>query len=873
MPVKRRAEAPPVATSDLLRKTLQTARDELIAQTRLARGGFDALTRYSEQVDELIRRVYLDASNTTDKPVALVAVGGYGRKQMCLYSDIDLLILFEESIGAPEERFLKALLHPLWDLRLDLGHHVREFDDSREVENGNPEYLVALLDARYLDGDAELFERFHKACLSPGSPWQDPTEAALRTLIEQRHAQHNRTLYQLEPDVKDSPGALRDVSAVRMTTRLRGAELPQTVQAGRVDEAEDFLLRIRSILHLERGRNLNVLTHELQEGVAKTFGSPGERLERQVETLMSTYFHHARIISRALGASLKSQTPTPAPLPTPIGSDLERRENEVSFVDGTRASLRPRTWLRAFEAALARDCGVSEQVLTCIERHGERYAPERFFQTDDERDLLLRVLQPRSGLYARLSEMHDSGLLGRMFPEFQKIYCLVIRDFYHKYTVDEHTLRTIRNLESLCDPRTHSRRRFAGLLAELPAPELLVLALLFHDVGKWTNKNHAEESVRMALAAFRRIRLPERDITTVEFLIRHHLQMSTAAFRHDTEDPEVVQQFARLVGTEQRLKLLCLLTLVDIEAVGPDVMTPWKEELLWQLYVDTYNRLTLGYGDEVIDATASSLDELVRLRPDDVSKPDIEQFVEGLPQRYLRFVDKQNVYEHVRLSCNLRPSELHCSLEQRDSIWELTVVSIDQPRLFSRICGVLSYFGMDILRGQAMTNRQGRAFDIFQFTDREKFLELNPSAKPELAKLLEDVVAGREDIDRTLLPKSRGLARRGPARVRLVVHFDNEYSERFSILEIVAQDAWGLLYRISRVISRHECDIELVLMSTEGNRAIDVFHLTKNDVKLLAEDAAHLQAELETVLRESNEADQGDREAEQGSATSRTPLR
>ena len=865
MPVERPREASPaVSASDLRKKALQTARDELIAQTRLARGGFDALARYSERVDEIVRRVYLEARDLIDMPVALVAVGGYGRKQLCLYSDIDLLILFENPIRAAEERFLKAILHPLWDLRLDLGHHVREFSDSQEVETGNPEYLVALLDARYLDGDPELFERFHKACLNPESAWRDPTEAALRSLIEQRHAQHNRTLYQLEPDVKDSPGALRDASAVRMMTRLRGAGLPQGVQAGRVDEGEDFLLRIRSILHVERGRNLNVLTHELQEGVAQTFGSPGEPLERQVEALMSTYFHHARIVSRALDASLKSHKPALTTPPTPIGTDLERRENEVSFVDGTRASLRPRMWLRAFEVALARDCGVSEQVLTCIERHGERYSPERFFPTDDERDLLLRVLQPRASLYARLSEMHDSGLLGRMFPEFQKIYCHVTRDFYHKYTVDEHTLRTIRNLESLCNPSTRSRRRFAGLLAELPSPELLVLALLFHDVGKWTNKNHAEESVRMALGALRRIRLPEHDIATVEFLIRHHLQMSTAAFRRDTEDPEVVQQFARLVGTEQRLKLLCLLTLADVEAVGPDVMTPWKEELLWQLYVDTYNRLTLGYGDEVIDATTSSLAELIRSRPDDVSKTDLERFIEGLPQRYLRFVDSQNVYEHVRLSGNLRPSELRCSLEQKDSIWELTVVSVDQPRLFSRVCGVLSYFGMDILRGQAMTNRQGLALDIFQFTDREKFLELNPSAKPELAKLLEDVVAGREDIDRTLLPKSRGLARRGPARVQSVVHFDNEYSERFSILEIVAQDAWGLLYRISRVISRHECDIELVLMSTEGNRAIDVFHLTKNDSKLRAEDAARLRAELETVLRESDEADQGDRATEQG---------
>ena len=856
--------ASPETATETLRQMLQTARDELTAETRLARGGAEAVARYSARVDDLIRDLYREARDQTETPVALVAIGGYGRNQLCLHSDIDLLVLFTDPIGAAEKRFLKSMLHPLWDLRLDLGHHVRELVDFGQVETDNPEYLVALRDARWLDGDRAVFDRFTDVCLGPGSEWLDPTLAALRDLIEQRYGQHNRTLYHLEPDVKDSPGALRDVSAMRMISKLTGSHGLPGIPVGRVDEAEDFMLRIRSILHLERGRNLNILSHELQEVAAQWFEAHGEPLKRQVEALMSTYFHHARIISRGLGSSLKSLAPAVASDPVPIGDDLVRRENEISFTDGTRASLRPRMWLSAFEAALAEECAVSEQVLTCIERHGERYSPERFFPTTDERDRLLRVMRPRPGLYARLSEMHDTGLLGRIFPEFQKIYCHVIRDFYHKYTVDEHTLLTIRNVESLCNLTTGSRERFAGLLRELPVPELLVLALLFHDVGKWTNKNHAEEGVRMALGALRRIKLPEPDIATVEFLIRHHLQMSTAAFRRDADDPEVVRQFARLVGTEQRLKLLCLFTLADVGAVSPDVMTPWKEELLWQLYVDTYNRLTLGYGDEVIDATATSLDELLAGRPDDVSTEALETFVEGLPQRYLRFVDRPHVYDHVRLSRDLQPSEVHCTLEQKESVWELTVVSVDQPRLFSNICGVLSYFGMAILRGQAMTNRQGLVVDIFQFADQEQFFELNQSARPELTKLLAEVVAGREDIDQTILPKARGLARKRQVRVRSVVHFDNDYSKRFSILEIVTQDTWGLLYRVSRVISRHECDIEFVLISTEGDRAIDVFHLKKGDAKLSPDDVERLQADLESVVKETDEATQGNRPTEQG---------
>lgn len=844
------AQALPTATTNSLHPILHSARDELTAKTVLARAGLDSLARYSEHLDDIVRRIYLSARDCTDTPVVLVALGGYGRKQLCLHSDIDLLLLFAEPIGSAEEQFLKSMLHPLWDLRLDVGHHLREIADLEQPDINNPEFLVSLLEARYLDGDTALFEQLTRICNSSKAPWRDPILKALLNLIEQRHAQFNRTLYQLEPDVKNAPGALRDVSAIRMIGQLLDLHRHPNLDIGKVSEAEDFLLRIRSILHLDRRRNLNVLSHELQETAAKLFGSPGEQLARQVETLMSTYFHHARIINRALKSSLKALATEPDVPAVPLADGLERRGNEISFADGTRASLRPRTWLQPFEAALETKCVASEQMLTCIERHGERYSPEQFFPTTEQRDLLLRVLRPRPGLYARLSEMHDRGLLGRMFPEFQRIYCLVIRDFYHKYTVDEHTLLTIHNLESLCNPKNQSRRRFAGLLAEVAAPELLVLALLFHDVGKWTNKNHSEEGVRMALGALRRIRLPERDISTVEFLIRHHLKMSTAAFRRDTEDPAVVTQFAKLVGTEERLKLLCLLTLADVGAVGPDVMTPWKEELLWRLYVDTYNRLTLEYGDDIIDTTTISLAELQKTRPDDISQEDLMAFLEGYPQRYLRVVDQSRIYEHVRLSRNLQPAEVHSALIKTDAAWELSTIAVDQPGLFANVCGVLSYFGMNILRGQAMTNDHGIVLDIFQFGDQEGYLRLNQTAESQITKLLGDVVAGRTDIESRLQGRQHAKEiKRQLKRVTPVIRFNDHYSRRFTVLEIVAENAWGLLYHISRTISSQTCDIELVLISTEGAQAIDVFHLTQNGEKLSDSVQHSLAKALESILK------------------------
>ncbi|MCY4026523.1 MAG: HD domain-containing protein [Acidobacteria bacterium] len=838
---------------DNSRARLDEARTAVVAETERARAGLAVLARYSGEVDAIVQEIYESAREETATPVALLAIGGYGRRQLCLHSDIDLMIAFDGRIGAAEERFLRAVLHPLWDLRLEVGHQVRELGDLAQVEADNPEFLLAILEARFVAGSRETFDRVAATCLGAGSIWREPMRRALVELTGQRHAQFNRTVFQLEPDVKDSPGSLRDATAIRLLADLDdGGGRSVGYHPGRVREAEDFLLRIRSILHLERKRNYNGLGYELQETVAARFGSPGDQPRRQVEALMSTYFHHAQTVARALAASLRSLQAPEADEVSPLGDELERAWDGMRFTDGTRASLRPRTWLHPFEAALDADAPVSDQALTCIERHGKRYAPERFFVSTDDRDRLLRILRPRPGLYDRLSEMHGCGLLGRMFPEFQKVYCLVIRDFYHKYTVDEHTLQTIRSLEGLCAPKTRSRKRFATLLAELPNPELLVLALLFHDVGKWTNRNHSEEGVRMAAGAMRRIKLPEASFATVEFLIRHHLSMSVAAFRRDVDDPDVVAQFARLVGTEQRLKLLCLMTLVDVDAVAPEVMNPWKEELLWRLYVETYNRLTLEYGDEVIDEATRTLEDFTARRPGDIKEAEVTAFLEGFPQRYLRLVDRSTVYDHVRLSRNIERGDVHCALEEKGSAWELSAVTFDQPRLFADICGVLSHYGMDILRGQAMTNQGGVVLDLFQFADAEGYLRMNPTAPDELTGTLRDVVAGRLDIDAKL--RARDRPARSAAPIKPVIHFENHRSPRFTVLEIIARNGWGLLYRVSRAISNQGCDIDLVLIATEGTRAIDVFHLTRAGRKLTNREQDELRAELETTLAGGRES-------------------
>jgi [protein-PII] uridylyltransferase len=828
---------------------LAAAREALSAATLRGDAGREALAAYAGAVDTLVAELFTDALGGTPQAVVL-ALGGYGRRHLCLHSDVDLLVLFGGPLSASHEGALGELLHPLWDLGLAVGHQVRELNDFARIEADNPEFLLALVDARPIAGDRDLFDRLmarvHRADLHAH------VLEALLALTDERHAPFNATFYQLEPDVKEAPGALRDLAAVRAIAGLTDPALLQQgpSDAARLDEAEEFLLRVRSVLHLDARRNQNVLSHPMQERVAALLGYPGAQPQARVEHLMGDYFRHARGVARWLEWIRRVA-------PVPVGPNLVSGSDGVRFTDGAAAS-QPERWIAAFQAAIDAGAAVSDDTLASIQQHADRYSARDFFPDAARQSAWLEFLKPRPGLYARLSQMHDSGLLGRILPEFGAITCRVVRDFYHKYTVDEHTLLAIRTLERLAapappGPAPHGRERFASLLQDLERPELLVLALLLHDVGKSGDEEHVAESVRLARGVFDRIALPAEARAEVEFLIANHLQMSTVAFRRDTEDPETVRRFAALVGVEERLKMLALLTLADVDAVSLETLTPWKAELLWRLYVDTYNQLTLGYADELIDQSQSEVAQAVGARHPDLPAEEISRFLDGLPRRYLQLFDQAAIARHVRLARDIHPDAVHVSLEPRGPAWELTVVTLDKPFLFSNISGVLSSFGMDILRGHAMTSPHGLVLDVFQFTDRERFLELNPGARDEFVGVLEKVVSGLVDVTARLRGREQSPVHVRPRRVTPVVYCDNHASQRYTIVEIVADDALGLLYRISRVMSQQGCDVDLVLIATEGHKAIDVFHITQAGAKLSSAAQDALVARLQRLLEEDHE--------------------
>jgi [protein-PII] uridylyltransferase len=269
---------------------------------------------------------------------------------------------------------------------------------------------------------------------------------------------------------------------------------------------------------------------------------------------------------------------------------------------------------------------------------------------------------------------------------------------------------------------------------------------------------------------------------------------------------------------------------------------------LWRLYVDTYNYLTQRYADDIIERNQADLTEVLQGLPDDMTEGELRLFLEGFPRRYLQMFARDAIYQHVRLARDIKPQELHLSLEQNEAVWTLAVATLDRPFLFSNICGVLASFGMNILRGHAFTTPSGLVLDVFQFTDEERFLELNRDAHRQVLSVLQDVVSGKAEVTALLRGREQSVFQRKMPRFSPVVRADNETSGRYTILDIIADNALGLLYRISRVISQHGCDVDLVLISTEGEKAIDVFHITKAGAKLTEAEQHALTSDLQRTL-------------------------
>jgi [protein-PII] uridylyltransferase len=524
----------------------------------------------------------------------------------------------------------------------------------------------------------------------------------------------------------------------------------------------------------------------------------------------------------------------------PIDDLLALAGGQVTFLDVDRAAADPRVWLRLFQAAVERGLPIADSALELIRAHTSRLTADAMLWGSVERRRFVALLRPREGLAARLQQLRDCGLLAVLFPAF------------YREGSDAHNFAAVARLERLLGESDLTGSRFGTMLRELHSPELVVLALLVHRPASWRDHDPVK-AADLALPALDLLQLDLDARHAVDFLIEKQLQMAQFAFRQDTSDPEVIARFAAALmnaaqlnslSGEEHLKMLCVMTVGDLGSGGREPLTSWRAELLWRLFVDTYNHLTIAYGDEVIDREAAARTILHRDRPADISEAELARFLEGLPQRYLTLFDPGSIYQHVRLWRNIGPDDVHSFLSRKGEAWELAVVTLDKPFLFTNISGALASLGLDIQRGQALTSRSGLVLDVFQFIDY-----VRPVNQAELTELLSDVVAGKVDIAARLAKQQVAPPPGPPALPRL--YFDNDSSNRYTVLELVADDVPGLLQRVSRVLSSFGCEVDLVLISTEGEKAIDVFHIRKDGGKLTESDQLALTESLERAIADS----------------------
>ncbi|HUV14902.1 MAG TPA: hypothetical protein VMY18_14760, partial [Acidobacteriota bacterium] len=465
------------------------------------------------------------------------------------------------------------------------------------------------------------------------------------------------------------------------------------------------------------------------------------------------------------------------------------------------------------------------------------------------REPLIAFLTPQPGLYRSLSVLYELGILELLFPEFGSIRARVIRDFYHKYTVDEHTLIAIKSIEDLVVSDETADGRFSSILEDTVVPYHVTLALLLHDVGKGRGGKHTDESARMAVRALRRFRFAPEEINTISFLIRNHLAMSAVVFRRDLADHEVIERFANLVQDPEKLRLLTLLTYADIKAVAPGTLNDWKKDLLWQLYLATYRNLTLEFGEARIEEEDIG-ERLLAGLESDLNPAAFESFLEGFPVRYLLSTQPKEIYEHYRMARSLENvNAVETRLLKRKTHYELCIITPDRSRIFAKIVGLLSYFGMNILKGYGFANHQRILIDFFQFSDPQDVFR-HRVEKKRFQNLLREALEDKISVKSMLERKEQSILFRKTTTPGFSpnVYFEDEHSDRYTIMEIIAPDAPGLLYRISEQIAELDCDIDLAFISTEGEKAVDVFYLCHKGGKLSPELKLNLSEQIVGAL-------------------------
>jgi [protein-PII] uridylyltransferase len=851
-----RSNATRQAVLAILARVLAEGRDEIRRRVETGTAGIEAARTTAYLADQIVRAIYDFATRhvyrvtnpTESERLSVIAVGGYGRSEMAPFSDIDLLFLHPYKLTAWGEQVIEYVLYSLWDLGLKVGQAVRSVDECLRLARTDVSVRTALLEARYVWGDQALFDELRRRFQS------DVVRATggdfVQAKLAERKARHKRlgdSRYLVEPNVKDGKGGLRDLHTLFWIGKyLYGlSHVEQLVDEGvlthpelrRFRRAENFLWTVRFHLHYLTGRPEERLTFDVQTELSRRLRYRERKRTSTVERFMKHYFLVAKNVgdlTRIFCAAIEVQQKVPRFGLSRLG--LFRREIDGFIDEGGRLMVAkddefersPARMVQLFQVAQEHDRDIHPQALKLITRSLPQI--DRVRRDPAANAAFLDILTSRKDPEIALRRMNEAGVFGRFVPDFGRVVAQMQHDMYHVYTVDEHTIRAIGILSQIERGLLKADHPLATELApQIQSRRVLYLAVLLHDIAKGRGGDHSVLGAEVADALCPRLGLAPEETETVAWLVRHHLAMSNTAFKRDVLDPKTISDFQALVQSPERLRLLLVLTVADIRAVGPGRWNGWKGELLRDLYYATADALAGGSERATTTARVNAARERLRQALADWPDDEFARHAERFYRRYWTGTDTATQARHARL---MREADragqvlvLDRTPDRFRAVTEFTVYTSDHPGLFSSLAGAIAAAGANIVDAKIHTTSDGMAIDTFWLQNQDRL----PFDEPErLARLERNVglaVAGRLRIDQILAERAAWPSRTRVFAVPPRAIVDNAASNMHTVIEINARDRPGLLYEVTRALTELGLSIASAHVSTYGERAVDVFYV------------------------------------------------